>query len=32
MVNFTQPQLIADVLNQYENHLHFLYLIRAEND
>lgn len=32
VVNFTQPQLIADVLNQYENHLHFLYLIRAEND
>lgn len=30
VIGYSQPQLIADVLDQYENHLHFLYLLRAQ--
>lgn len=29
---YTKVQLIADVLDQYENHLHFLYLIRSQDE
>lgn len=31
VATYTRTQLIADVLDQYENHLHFLYLIRAQD-
>jgi hypothetical protein len=30
VIGYNQQQLIADVLDQYENHLHFLYLLRAQ--
>ena len=29
VISYNQQQLIADVLDQYENHLHFLYILRS---
>ncbi len=28
VVGYTKDQLIGDILDQYEKHLHFLYLLR----